>query len=214
MRRFNPNLFARAGQQVGNFLSVLLFVVMTLGTVAIAQTVDTAPLPAGTTTDATTVLGWILRALLGGAFIAGAWACWKLSQFLGAKATQTGADGARSAGWGLVNMVWLKVQTAGAKILSKEKPLMEKILADGQVTHDEVMQLTNAILVDVREVAAAELPMLKNFLGGEGVLNTMLHGWAATVATKLLSGGAGNAPTTSAPAIVAAAPVAAPSSPV
>lgn len=214
--RFNPALFARAGRQLSIIFSLIIFLALTGATVAIAQTVNTAPLPAGATTDATTVLGWVLRALLAGTFIAGAWAAFKLSQFLSAKTNETGQSVARQTMWGAINTGWLKIQTIGSKVLIKEKPLMEKILADGKVTHEELTQFTNAIIADFREIAAAELPIIKDLLlgGSESGLTSMIHGWAATVANKLLSGGAGDKPTASpTSAAPAPVPVVAPASP-
>lgn len=198
MRRYSPALFARASRQLSVFMSIVIFLVLTAGAVAVAQTVDTAPLPAGATTETTTVIGWILKALLGATAIAVAFAAVKLSGFLNAKTQETGQSMTKQALWGAVNTLWLKTQAIGSKIFQKDRALIEKILSDGKVTHEEVQQLSAAILADLQEVAGQEIPIIKSLLvgGSQGGLQTMLTGWATAVAHKLL-GVTDSAPTNS-----------------
>ena len=142
-----------------------------------------------------TVLGTILIAGLGLLLSVGAWAMKKLGDWIAARTAGVQAGTAQGIAVGLVNKIWMKAQVIGAKAVAKEKPLMEKILADGQVTHEEVVQLQQAILADLPEILKEEIPLFGTVLGmsTNGSVQSFLAGLAAKIATNILNPSTGTA---------------------
>jgi hypothetical protein len=193
-----PKNFNRAGRQLAAFLSVCIFLALTLAAVAVAQTVNVAPVTAATPADATTVMGWVLRALLGAGLILGGIACVWLTKFLAAQTEKTGQSTMHAAVIGIANKVWLLVQAVGSKLIAKEKPLLDKILSDGVVTAEEFNALKAAVVSDLRDQLSESLPMVKALLGNgtESGLTTVLEGLVAKFLHGYITGQIPTAPTT------------------
>lgn len=157
-------------------ISFLLF-----STSVFAQTVLVPPVTPPAPTDVKTVLGWILTIALTALTAAVAWGALKLTQFLNDKSKQ-------SLVWNLTNTIWVKAQAAGSAELTKNKELLEKILADGKVTPEEFALLKNATIASLKLVAAAELELLGPVLKilGDGPVTTFLEGLASKVVHNLL----------------------------
>lgn len=200
--------FAAQLARASRFL-FLLFVALA-GFAAFAQDVLPPPAPAPTTPD--TILGWVLKGLLAVLFLVGAWGAKKLTDLISANVDKAKATGINTTRWNLLQMAWLKAQAVGGKLLSKEKPLLDKILSDGVVTADEFTSFKNAILIDLRDQLLEEIPMLSGLIGGGGgAVSTILDGFASKIAHSMLNAGstAGAAPSALPPSISAPVTVAA-----
>ncbi len=162
---------------------------------------ETPPQSAGDTSPTGVVLGLILKGLLALVLVAGAWAVMKTGELISAKAALATNSTSRSVAWGLVNNIWVKVQSAGSKVLAREKPLLEKVLADGKVTAEEFDMLKTQTVLILREVAAAEIAQLGPVLGifGDNAVGHFLDGFAAKVVTGLVTNQDAIAPTPAAP---------------
>lgn len=145
----------------------------------LAQTVTPAAMPEPT--DVKTVLGWFLTVALTAATGAVAFGAFKLTQFLADKKNQ-------SLAWNLTNTLWVKAQAVGSAELSKDKALLEKVLADGKVTPEEFALLKNATIASLKVIAVAELGLLGPVLKilGDGPVATFLEGLASKVVHNLI----------------------------
>lgn len=174
------------------FIRLAMLFVMTgaialLSFAAFAQ--DVLPTPAvSTPTTPDTIMGWVLKTLLAVLIAAAVWGAKKLTDFIAVKTAATGQTGAQQMKWSLIQTAWLKAQAVGGKLLAKEKPLLDKILADGVVTADEFVSFKNAVLIDLRDQLTEELPMLGSLFGGAGAVSSLLDGFATKVAHGLISG--------------------------
>lgn len=173
---------------------VALFAICLFAAASYAQNVDVAPPAPGDA--ATSIVGWAMKLGLLGFVALASWAALKLSGFLTAKQQQAQAGTAASVGWSLTNRIWVKAQSIASKLYSRERALVEKILADGQVTPEEFSELKQKVLVDLKEVIVPEIPLLGPVLKlvGERDVNGFLEGIAAKVTHNVLAGG-GSPPT-------------------
>lgn len=194
-------LFIRAGLQLSRVIGLAVFMTLVLASAAMAQGVVVDSSTFAPPTDTSTVLGWVWKGVLALFLMAGSWAAWKLTKFLESQTVMAGQSTAHSALMGLTNRLWLTIQASGAKLIAKEKPMLETILGDGKVTPDEFLQLKTAIIADVKEIFAEQLPLVKSLLGGgtEAGLASILEGMVSKFLHGMLTG--------STPAIAAPPPV-------
>lgn len=178
------------------FLSFAFFRTIKIGLAMLAFAISLGAayaqnvIPVDVKSPTDTALGVVLKLALTGFVGVCIWLGVRLAKFLAAKTEQSQAGTLSAAGWSLTNRVWLKAQAIAAKLFSRERALVEKILSDGQVTPEEFSELKQKVLADLMEVVTQEVPLFGSLLGlvGDRNIAGFLEGVAAKVTHNILTG--------------------------